>query len=180
MGALRVENLPSYTYEDYKLWDGEWELIDGIAYAMAPAPLFSHQAIAYEISRRFGNELENCDKCIVLGESDYKVNSYTVLKPDIVIVCEKFDVNITKPPKLIVEVISPSTARNDEILKFDIYEKEGVGYYIMVYPQDKMVKVYKNSKDGYKKIYSDDDIYEFEINGCKAKVDFKAAFKRVL
>ncbi len=25
-----------YTYDDYKEWDGDWELIDGVAYAMAP------------------------------------------------------------------------------------------------------------------------------------------------
>jgi len=26
--------LPHYTYEDYKHWEGDWELINGIAYAM--------------------------------------------------------------------------------------------------------------------------------------------------
>ena len=30
------EYLPHYTYEDYCMWEGNWELIDGIPYAMSP------------------------------------------------------------------------------------------------------------------------------------------------
>ncbi|WP_457626586.1 hypothetical protein [Persephonella sp.] len=33
--------LPNYTVEDYKQWEGDWELIEGIAYAMVPSPLES-------------------------------------------------------------------------------------------------------------------------------------------
>ena len=49
MGALRVEDLPHYTYDDYKIWEGRWELIDGVAYAMAPSPIFKHQNISGDI-----------------------------------------------------------------------------------------------------------------------------------
>ncbi len=38
MGAIKKEYFPEYNYEDYKLWDGDWELIYGIPYAMSPAP----------------------------------------------------------------------------------------------------------------------------------------------
>jgi len=177
---MSAQPIEYYSYEDYKHWEGSWELIDGIAYAMAPSPIFSHQSVAYEIARLLGNELEECEKCQVLGEIDYKVDEYTVLKPDVLIVCEKFKAYVTKAPKLIVEVISPSTAKRDEKAKFDIYEKERVGYYILVYPEDRMVKAYKNSDDGYEKILSDDDEYEFNIDGCEVKIDFKKVFDRFL
>ena len=177
MSALPIEY---YSYEDYKYWEGDWELIDGVAYAMTPSPIFSHQSIAYEVAFNFRDSLKNCKKCKVLGEIDYKVDEYTVLKPDVLIVCERFQSYITKAPKLIVEVISQSTARRDEKLKFEIYEKERVPYYILVYPEDKMVKVYKNSDDGYKKVLSDNDTYEFKIDDCKAKVDFKKVFERFM
>ena len=29
----------TYTYEDYKRWEGDWELIDGVPLAMAPSPI---------------------------------------------------------------------------------------------------------------------------------------------
>jgi len=38
-----------YTYDDYKLWEGNWELINGIPLSMAPAPMRVHQSIASEI-----------------------------------------------------------------------------------------------------------------------------------
>ena len=49
MGALR-DDFPHYTYDDYKIWKGNWELIDGIAYAMALSPIFEHQDISSKIS----------------------------------------------------------------------------------------------------------------------------------
>ena len=35
-----------------------------------------------------------------------------------------------KAPKIIVEILSPATAKKDETVKFEIYEAEGVPYYI--------------------------------------------------
>ena len=38
MSTIDREQLPHYTYEDYLCWEGRWELINGIPYAMTPAP----------------------------------------------------------------------------------------------------------------------------------------------
>ena len=45
MQALKVEYLPHYSYEDYLLWEGDWELISGVAFAIAPSPAKNHQMI---------------------------------------------------------------------------------------------------------------------------------------
>ncbi|HIP51427.1 MAG TPA: Uma2 family endonuclease, partial [Campylobacterales bacterium] len=72
-----------YTYDDYTHWEGEWELIDGIAYAMAPSPMISHQAIAGEITFELVSSVRKCKDCLVVIEQDWKVDEMTVLKPDI-------------------------------------------------------------------------------------------------
>ena len=36
---------PNYNYRDYVLWEGRWELIDGMPYAMSPLPIRDHQDI---------------------------------------------------------------------------------------------------------------------------------------
>ena len=132
-----AQNIEYYTYDDYKEWEGEWELIEGVAYAMAPAPMKKHQAIASAIIAMLYPQLENCSQCEVLGEIDYKVDDYTTLKPDIVLTCgETNERYLTKAPEIVVEIISKSTARRDEVHKFAIYEKEKVNYYIIVYPDD--------------------------------------------
>jgi len=49
----KYKYLPSYTYEDYKSWEGDWELINGIPYAMAPSPIKIHQKLIISISSLF-------------------------------------------------------------------------------------------------------------------------------
>ena len=49
ISALRIEDLPHYTYDDYVQWEGRWELINGIPYAMTPAPSVKHQLISQNI-----------------------------------------------------------------------------------------------------------------------------------
>jgi len=170
-----------YTYEDYKEWEGDWELINGIAYAMAPSPVKNHQYLLSLINFLFQKELWQCHKCKILVEMDYKVDEETILKPDLSILCkeDKEEKFISISPDLIVEIISPKTARRDEKIKFEIYEKENVKYYILIYPNEKKAKVYIN-KDGFKKIGDfRENVCEFNLNECKAKIDFKELFERL-
>ena len=132
-----------YTYRDYLHWDGDWELIDGFPYAMAPSPVRTHQALAFEIARELGNKLENCKNCLVVGELDYKIDEYNVLRPDVAVICNEESDYILKAPKIVVEVVSPSSAFRDEKIKKEIYEKEGVKYYILIY-QNLYAKVFEN------------------------------------
>lgn len=52
MSSEKPKYLPKYTYDDYKNWEGKWELIDGIPYAMSPAPRIEHQEVSskYQLS----------------------------------------------------------------------------------------------------------------------------------
>ncbi len=167
-----------YTYDDYKLWEGDWELIYGQAIAMAPAPVITHQAIAFNIAKELDKNLK-CDNCLVVLEEDWIIADDTVLKPDVALICGETGDFITKAPKIVVEVISPSTARRDEKIKFDIYEKEKVKYYIIVYPDDLYAKVYKLDGKSYDK-QGDFSLerYDFEETKCGVSLDFEKVFQR--
>jgi len=169
-----------YTYDDYKEWEGEWELIEGIPLAMAPAPMRKHQSLASEIIYNLREQLEACMQCEVLGEIDYKVSDDTILKPDIVLTCgETNESYLTKAPEIIVEIISKSTAKRDEKYKFEIYEKEKVNYYILVYPDDLRAKVYKLKDSKYDKEGDFlQESYHFEETTCSVSLDFERVFKR--
>ena len=179
MGALRLEDI-HYTYDDYKLWKGDWELFDGIAVAMSPAPMRKHQSLASEIIYNIREQLDDCPKCEVLGEVDYKIADDTILRPDIVLTCgETNDTYLTKAPEIIVEIISKSTAKRDETHKFDMYEAEKVKYYIIVYPNDLIAKVYE--LDGKKYDKQGDfskEVYEFKNTTCDVSIDFERFFRR--
>jgi len=169
-----------YTYDDYVKWEGNWELINGIPLAMSPAPMITHQAIATNIAFELKSSSQECQECLVLNEVDYKVNDDTVLRPDVVLTCnETNDAYLTKAPQIIVEVISPSTAKRDEKYKFEIYEKEKVKYYILVYPNDCKAKVYRlDGKEYDKEGDFTTESYTFEESLCKASINFERVFKK--
>ena len=178
MGAL--DNLTHYTYDDYKVWDGDWELIEGFPVAMSPAPMINHQAIAGNILFELKSSIFDCKKCLVAGEVDWKVNDDTIVRPDVVLICnETNDAYLTKAPEIVLEVISKSTAKRDENFKFELYEKEKVKYYILAYPDDLSAKVYKLVDGKYDKEGDfSNESYDFEETLCGASVNFDNVFKR--
>ncbi|WOE69172.1 Uma2 family endonuclease [Hydrogenimonas thermophila] len=179
MISIKLEDI-NYTYDDYKLWEGDWELIEGIPFALSPSPICKHQSILVSISSFLLGQLEECHNCEVLGRIDYKISERTVVRPDVVLVCnEKNEAYLTKAPEIIVEIISKSTAKKDEVYKFDLYETEKVKYYIIVYPDDLRAKIYKHNGEKYiKEGDFFDESYFFEETTCKVNLDFKKVFKK--
>ncbi len=175
MGALRLEDLPRYTYEEYIKWEDNWELIYGVAYAMSPAPMIKHQSISNKIARYLDESLENCEKCQALLPVDWKIAKDTIVQPDNSVICHvpENEAYIVKAPKIIFEILSKSTAKKDKELKFNLYQEEGVVYYIVVDPVEALAKVYY-LKDGryIKVIDATDEIVEFKISDCNIKFDF--------
>lgn len=179
---MSVASLLHYTYADYVQWEGEWELIEGLAVSMAPAPMRIHQNIATELLFALKSTLdeESCPECMLSYENNWKVSDETVLRPDIVLVCDdEHEAYLTKAPKIIVEILSPSTAKKDETVKFDIYEAEGVQYYILVYPDDLKAKVYSLKDGRYIKVADfTHEVLEFNDLECDLMLDFARVFNK--
>ncbi len=174
-----VNAIETYTYEDYKQWKGDWELIDGMPLAMAPSPVRDHQKIGAELLSFLTDEVRDCEDCEVVYELDYIVDSENVLRPDIALICGEESDYITKAPKIIVEIVSDSTAKRDEKVKFEIYEREKVLYYILVYPKTLLAKIYKIENNIYQKQGDfTKEKYRFDALECKVELDFEKVFKR--
>jgi hypothetical protein len=84
---------PHYTYEDYCQWEGNWELIEGMPYAMSPAPVPAHQRVSVLLSIQFEKAFVKCKKCKVYAPLDWKIAEDTVVQPDLIIVCDKIEKN---------------------------------------------------------------------------------------
>lgn len=170
--------LPNYTVEDYNLWEGDWELIDGIPYAMSPSPQKNHQILAAKLVAQLDNsvEREKCaDDCAVASELDWVLNNTTVLRPDVVIICDKKGSYISEPPALVIEILSPSSAFKDRQVKLEIYEEQGVKYYIVIDPILKTYNIYVLSNDRY---IEQSGISSFNLHaGYKIQLDIIKALK---
>ena len=118
--------------------------------------------------------LEECEHCQAVLPVDWIVSDNTVLQPDNMVLCyQPADNYLTKAPSLIFEILSPSTSSKDRVTKFNIYQDEGVGYYCMVDPENKVAKVYV-LKDGryIQLIDASDETVTFSIKECVFDFDF--------
>lgn len=174
--AASVKILPHYTYDDWLNWEGQWELIDGIPYAMSPAPLPKHQRIAGSLSTEFGIELKKCKTCHVYQPIDYKVAEDIIVQPDMLIVCGNINKKFLDfPPVLVAEILSPSTALKDRHSKFNIYEQQQVKYFLIISPDKEEVEVYTLENSTYQLQQTGRDFshtFLFEDN-CSAAISFK-------
>ena len=166
-----------YTYADYCTWDDNerWELIDGIAYAMAPAPSDFHQSISRDILLQIGGFLRG-KKCKVFhAPYDVRLNAgtkdNTVVQPDLLVICDQSKRDgkgCVGAPDMIVEILSPSTATRDRLLKFEKYRQAGVREYWIVDPETKMVSAHILKDGEYTtNVYGQDStVPVFVLDGC--------------
>jgi len=149
-----VNILPHYTYEDYRLWEGRWEILDGIPYAMSPPPSMRHQLITGNIIAELVNSVRSSKcrgNCKVYNFIGVKITEDTVVQPDASVVCgETGKLFLDFPPVIAVEVLSPSTQIKDRNAKFDRYQKFGVKYYLIVDVDINQVEIFQLLDD---KIY---------------------------
>jgi Uma2 family endonuclease len=182
MEALKYENFTYYTYNDYKDWEGSWELIDGVPYAMAPAPYPKHQRVVVQMWRELDKNLECLDKnCeIYIAPIDWKVDENTVVQPDVALFCESTkNQYFSKTQPLVVEVLSKATAYKDVTTKLKLYERTGVQFYIIVEPNSEISDIFRLVNGEYQlmKKATKEDRYRFELSDeCSTEVDFSTLF----
>ena len=190
MPRLKRQLEEYFTYGDYRTWpDNErWELIDGVAYDMSPAPGFRHQMVSSELVAQLVTHLRN-SSCRVLAapfdirlprghETDDEID--TVVQPDIVVVCDRKkldDKGCKGAPDLVIEILSPSTSSKDLHEKFRLYERVGVKEYWIVHPLDRTVIVFRRDGEsfGCPAMYAAEDRIEVALLG-ELVVDLKMVF----
>lgn len=174
---------PHYTVVDYQQWEGEWELWYGTAVAMSPSPFGPHEravtALAYQIQNSIRSKHCNC--CVYTG-LDWIVQSDTVVRPDVMVVCgNQPERHLEKPPVLTIEILSESTANKDSHAKRELYESFKVKHYLIADTSARSIRwleLQANDKfeDVSSRIDSDGIFYLSLCNGCEIQFDRKTAF----
>ena len=172
-----MPTFPKYTYKDYALWPDSprYELINGIAIEMT-APTQYHQGMLMELGRQFANFLKGKSCKVFLAPFDVRLNysasDDTVVQPDLVVVCDHKKLNgkhCLGAPDLALEIVSPSTARIDTVVKFKLYKEAGVKEFWIVEPLNRLLSVHLLSgKEYMTNYYSDTDIVSVSVlEGCE-------------
>lgn len=131
--------------EAYKM-DWKEELIDGKVVAMSPAAT-NHNLISGNIFHLFKAYLRG-KKCVPFGDNEtVYLTPKDKFVPDFMIVCDRSKIKFNRvegAPDLVVEILSPSTAKNDRGHKKEVYAACGVLEYWIINPVERSVEVYLN------------------------------------
>ena len=145
------------TYEDYLLFpdDGKrHEIIDGDHY-VTPAPKTKHQKVSFNLTVAIGSFVKQRGLGLVLAApSDVILSDENVVQPDLLFVSTAraslvTEDNIRGAPDLVVEIISETTRKKDEVTKRKLYERFGVQEYWVMDPELETVKIFRRAQQSY-------------------------------
>lgn len=153
---------PHYTYADYLKWTdspGE-ELIDGAIYVREPSPVPLHQEIVVDLCRQVATTLKGKSSRVYIAPFDVRLPKLneeddqidTIVQPDVLVVCDPRKIDkrgLRGAPDWIAEVLSPSTARYNQVTKLSVYERAGVREVWLIHPTDRIVTIYRLEAGSY-------------------------------
>ncbi|RBQ02856.1 Uma2 family endonuclease [Pedobacter miscanthi] len=151
----------TYSYASYLNWlfPERVELIAGKIFKMSPAPSRIHQTVSINLLKPIINFLDG-KPCKVYAapfdvrfpkESKADKDVFTVLQPDICVICDKSKLDARGcigAPDLVVEILSPGNTRMELLNKYRVYEEFGVKEYWVVSQSDQSILIYTLNEEG--------------------------------
>ena len=158
--------LRAYEMDDCQTLDesGErYEIINGKVYMLA-APNREHQRVSGELFAILHRHTQKSKCAIYAAPFDVRLpmagedasedapKPRNVVQPDISVICDQSKLTkagCTGAPDLIIEIMSPSSASFDYLLKKNLYEKAGVKEYWIADPEIKRVYIFRHNGSSY-------------------------------
>ncbi|MGQ0794400.1 MAG: Uma2 family endonuclease [Deltaproteobacteria bacterium] len=139
------------TYEDYLLLpnDGKrYEILDGDI-NMTPAPTTKHQTVSMNLSMLLYQYVKERELGRIFSAPvDVIFDDSFIAQPDLIFIAkERADIitekNVRGAPDLVIEILSPATAKIDRVRKMSLYLRHGVCHYWIVDPDAETLEAYK-------------------------------------
>lgn len=170
---LREDNV---TYGDYAEFDdgNRYELVDGRLELMSPGPNSVHQLVSSEIQKRISDTCMQ-DAIVLYAPIDVILSDREVRQPDLVILLRAHIHRLAKygiegPPDIVVEILSPSTAKRDKQSKMASYARHSIPEYWIVDPSHYFLEQYlldaQSQAYTLADIYAQDDIIASPTLSC--------------
>lgn len=146
----------TYSYADYLRWHFEEyvELFRGKIMRRSHGPLRLHQMVVGNIFNGIKNYLRYRECQVYIAPFDVRLPRkdasedaaiYTVVQPDICIICDpaKLDEKgCVGAPDTVIEILSQGNINRDVKQKYALYEEHGIPEYWIVAPGEKTITVY--------------------------------------
>lgn len=146
---------PKMTLQAYLDWENaqveKHEFVEGEIFAMTGGRR-THGRVVSNLNRRLSEAMDGTP-CQVFAEGmKLQVAENTILYPDVFVTCSPADLatdQIFREPRLVIEVLSPSTQAYDRSKKFALYRRlASLQEYILVDPETRRVEAFRRGADG--------------------------------
>ena len=177
MAKAKPESELPRTVEAFDRWHlfqpERWEFIAGVPVMMAPASL-PHSIIKSNIARHLGNKLEGTPCRAIVDGPEVKARSLSAI-PDVVVACGRLDQSTAtlSDPVLIVEVLSPSSERDDIGRKWQGYCLiPSLKHYLVVAQELPFVTLHtRTGPSSFEERFYEDGIIELGDPGISLSLD---------
>ncbi len=130
---------------------------------VTPAPVVRHQLVAGRILRLLQDLADRSGGLAVVSPVDVKLEDHSVVQPDVVYVsparCGIVRHRIEGAPDLVVEVLSPGTARRDLGEKLRLYAESGVAEYWIIDPEARTFELLVNAAGSFRVCVPEGAVY---------------------
>jgi Uma2 family endonuclease len=145
---------------------------------MSPEPLDRHQVIVIEVAAALHNFIKRTKKGTVrVAPYDVYLDKKNAFQPDIIFISNERLHRIKEDglhgaPDLVIEILSPCTAKYDLDEKKDVYARNVVTEYWIVDPSDKSTTGFYVVQDEYQEFFKGAGLIESKL--LDWKLDFEA------
>ncbi len=157
-------DLGPYRRADYEALPDEprCELIYGRLH-LSPSPTPLHQYVALGLWQRIREIADRTGGRVLAAPMDVYLADHSVVQPDVLYFVperrHRIGKTIEGAPDLLIEVLSPSTARRDRGDKSRLYAEAGVREYWIVEPRDQQIEFFVHRDGHFTLEYPDGDVY---------------------
>lgn len=161
-----------------------YEYIDGEVYAMA-GESEPHNIIALNFALLLKNHLRGSPCRVFMENIKTHVKTATIERfyyPDLQVKCGRISSKnqIITHPKLIVEILSPSTERYDRSNKFYAYRQlESLEEYVLVAQDEKRIEIYRRETNWEWELYQEDTLTKPYLKSVDLAISFEDIYEDI-
>jgi Uma2 family endonuclease len=183
---MNVMTQPKTSLAQFLAWENEQpdrhEFHGGEVFAMTGGRR-SHGCVVGNLVRHLGNLLAG-SPCRAFSESmKVQIGQDTVLCPDVFVTCDKADLatdQLFVAPKLVIEVLSPSTQSCDRSQKLALDRRlTSLQAYVLIDPETRRVEAFRKGADGLWDLHDMSDGAVLEAPCIGANIGFVDLFDGV-
>ena len=174
--------------------DGKYERLNGLVTMLRPPSSMygsdevildlasgsdAHAALCIRLGTLLSNQLENAPCIVYSSDKQLKLSRGNYLYPDLTVACSEETGSLPTKPTVIIEVLSPSTEKNDRSTKLAAYKTfPSLMEYVLIGSKIKEIVVYRRDSNWRPYHYQSGDIVE--LSSIDVSFPFDVVYRRII